>query len=124
MSDSSAGLFGGIAFLVQIALIVVFLIAYWKIFEKAGKPGWAALIPFYNVYLMCDIVWPNKAFVPFLLLSFVPIANVIYAIIFIFRLAKAFGKDMAFGFGLLLLAPIFILILAFGDSTYQPEALA
>ena len=124
MSDSSAGLFGGVAFLFQVALMIVFIIANWKIFEKAGKPGWASLIPFYNIYVMCDIVWPNKAILPCILLCFVPIANVIYAIMLVFRLAKAFGKDMAFGFGLLLLAPIFILILAFGDSKYQPEALA
>ena len=123
MSDSSAGIFGGMAFLINIALVVVFLVAYWKIFEKAGKPGWASLIPIYNIYVMCEIVWPKGPILPCILL-FVPIVNIIYLLMFIFRLAKAFGKDVLFGFGLLFLSPIFILILAFGNSTYQPEALA
>ncbi len=74
MSDSSAGIFGGMTFLINVAIMVLFIIAYWKIFEKAGKAGWASLIPFYNLYVMCEITWPKGALLPFILF-FVPIAN-------------------------------------------------
>ena len=118
------GIFTGPNIFIEIALMLVFIIAFWKIFEKADKPGWASLVPIYNVWVICEIVWPEKTLIPFLLLFFVPIVNVLYLIMLIFRLAKAFGKSVLFGFGLLFLYPIFILILAFGNSTYQPEALA
>ncbi len=123
MSELSMGIFTGPNIFIEIALMLVFIIAFWKIFEKADKPGWASLVPIYNVWVICEIVWPEKPLIPFLLLFFVPIVNVLYLIMLIFRLAKAFGKSVLFGFGLLFLYPIFILILAFGDSTYQPEAL-
>lgn len=124
MSELSMGIFTGPNIFIEIALMLVFIIAFWKIFEKADKPGWASLVPIYNVWVICEIVWPEKTLIPFLLLFFVPIVNVLYLIMLIFRLAKAFGKSVLFGFGLLFLYPIFILILAFGNSTYQPEALA
>ena len=123
MSELSMGIFTGPNIFIEIALMLVFIIAFWKIFEKADKPGWASLVPIYNVWVICEIVWPEKPLIPFLLLFFVPIVNVLYLIMLIFRLAKAFGKSVLFGFGLLFLYPIFILILAFGNSTYQPEAL-
>ena len=124
MSELSMGIFTGPNIFIEIALMLIFIIAFWKIFEKADKPGWASLVPIYNVWVICEIVWPKGPLLPFLLLFIVPIVNVFYLIMLIFRLAKAFGKSVLFGFGLLLLYPIFILILAFGDSTYQPEALA
>ena len=124
MSELSMGIFTGPNIFIEIAIMLVFIIAFWKIFEKADKPGWASLVPIYNVWVICEIVWPEKTLIPFLLLFFVPIVNVLYLIMLIFRLAKAFGKSVLFGFGLLFLYPIFILILAFGNSTYQPEALA
>ena len=108
---------------IGIATSIVFgilsLIATWRVYTKAGQPGWAALIPLYNMYILYKIAWGNGW--RFLWL-FVPIANVVVAIMMLFKLAKSFGKGTGFGFGLLFLMPIFILILAFGDARYHGPA--
>ena len=85
------------------------------VFVKAGKPGWASLIPFYNTYCLYDIAWGNGWL---FLLTFVPCVGAIFGIIMLFKLAKAFGQGTGFGFGLLFLNTIFILILGFGKSEY------
>ncbi len=92
------------------------IIAMWKIFTKAGEPGWAAIIPFYNVYTLFKITWGSGW--KFLLLL-IPIANIIIMIITEVKLAKAFGKSNGFAVGLVLLSTIFMLILAFGSSEYK-----
>jgi hypothetical protein len=101
--------------LLGFALGIVELVAMWKVFTKANQPGWAVLIPIYNLYVLLEIVgrpwW-------WLLLFLIPGVNVIIAIILMFDLAKSFGKGAGFGLGLLLLNFIFILILAFGDAQY------
>lgn len=100
------------------ATIIVFvlsIVAMWLIFKKAGQGGWKALIPIYNVYTLCKIADGNGwKFLLFL----IPIVNIIYGIMLTFRLAKSFGKGIAFGFGLLFLNTIFMLILAFGGAQY------
>jgi hypothetical protein len=100
----------------SLALGVLAVIALWKIFEKAGEPGWGAIIPFYNAYLLFKITWGNGW--NFLLLL-IPIANIVIAIITMVKLAKAFGKSGGFAVGLIFLSLIFECILAFGNSTYQ-----
>lgn len=84
-------------------------------FVKAGKPGWASIIPFYNTYCLFDMGF-GKGWMFLLLL--VPIVGEVFAIILYFKIAKAFGKGIGFGFGLLLLNPIFMCILGFGDAEY------
>lgn len=101
--------------LIMLVIAVIAIIALWKIFDKAGKPGWGAIIPFYNLYLLYDIAFGSGWF---FLLSFIPFVNAIISIILMFKLAKSFGKGVGFGFGLLFLYPIFMLILAFGNSEY------
>ena len=100
------------------ATIIVFvlsIVAMWLIFKKAGQGGWKALIPIYNIYTLCKIADGNGwKFLLFL----IPIVNIIYGIMLTFRLAKSFGKGIAFGFGLLFLNTIFMLILAFGGAQY------
>ena len=114
---SGVGSIIGILFLylIYIALIAFYIACMWKIFVKAGKPGWAAIIPFYNILIELEITglpwW-------FLLLVFVPIVNVVIMIMIIFNLAKVFGKSTIFGFGLLFLTFIFIPILAFSNDKY------
>ena len=98
---------------------VLLVIAMWKIFTKAGKPGWAAVVPIYNVVVMFQIIRLN----PWLLLLYlIPVVNFVAAIVFSImqasRLSKAFGKGTGFAFGLFFLNPIFLLILGFGDSKY------
>ena len=91
------------------------IIVQWKLFTKAGEAGWKSIIPIYNIYTLCKIVDGNGVKC---LLFFIPVVNLIYAIILCFRMAKAYGKGGGFGFGLLVLPIIFQLILAFGSAKY------
>lgn len=105
--------FGG--FLLYMVVIVFYIYCMWRIFTKAGKPGWAAIIPIYNILVELEIVgrpwW-------WLLLMLVPVVNVVIGVIILLDLAKVFGKSTGFGLGLIFLAFIFIPILAFGDAKY------
>lgn len=119
---AAGGLFGILAsigifvYLIALAVAVLLIVANWKIFSKAGEPGWAAIIPFYNSYVMFKIAWGNGIL---FLLQFIPIVGVIIGIICNFKLAKAFGKDGGFGVGLWLLPVIFYPMLAFGSAEYK-----
>lgn len=101
--------------LIYLAILVAELAAVWILYTKAGRPGWACLIPFYNTYVLLKIAGHSGWW---LLLLFVPFLNVVLYIIWMIDLARSFGRGTGFGIGLLLLAPIFIPILAFGDSRY------
>lgn len=87
----------------------------WKIFSKAGQPGWACLVPIYNIFVLLKIVGkPGWWFV----LLLIPIVNFIILILMQVELAKAFGKDGGFAAGLILLPFVFLPMLAFGDAQY------
>ena len=101
--------------ILSLAISVLTLVAMWKLFVKAGKAGWKCLITFYNTYCLYDIAWGNGWL---FLLMFVPCVNVVVGIMMLFKLAKAFGQGTGFGFGLLFLNTIFILILGFGSAEY------
>jgi uncharacterized protein DUF5684 len=107
--------------LIEIILIIVLIAAGWVIFAKAGRPGWAAIIPIYNTLVMLNIVgrpwW-------WLLLMLVPLLNIIIWIIVMNDLSSSFGHGIGFTLGLIFLAPIFGLILAFGGSEYRGAAAA
>lgn len=111
----------GIVVLVYLAVAVFELAAAWRILTKAGQPGWAILIPIYNVYVMLKIVgrpwW-------WLFLYLIPIVNLVITIIVAVDLAKSFGQSPAFAVGLILLSFIFYPILAFGDYRYLGPAAA
>lgn len=92
---------------------VINIVANWMVFTKAGEAGWKILIPIYNTYILFKIVTGNGWKMFFLL---IPIFGAIYAIIFPFKMARAFGRSAGFGCGLLFLNPIFILILAFSSN--------
>ncbi len=96
-------------------VILLMIIADWKLFTKAGEAGWKSLIPIYNIYTLVKIVDGNG--IKFLLLC-LPIVNVIYGIILNVRMAKAYGKGTGFAIGLILLPNLFQLILAFGSAEY------
>lgn len=103
------------ASILSLAIAVLGIVAMWKVFEKAGEPGWAAIIPFYNLYVLFKITWGNGWKFLFLL---IPVANIVFAIITMVKLAKAFGKSGGFAVGLIFLSVIFWCILAFGDAQY------
>ena len=98
-------------------LIVLFMIVtMWKVFTKAGKPGWGCIIPFYNLYLMVKIAGKPGWW---LILLFLPIVNIIINIIVLVGISNNFGKSGAFAVGLLFLPFIFFPILAFGSARYM-----
>ena len=104
------GLVGGI---VGYVLTVV---ALWPVFRKAGRPGWGALIPIYNSYLLLKVAGLHGALI---LLYLIPIVNLVLAIVVAIRVARGFGHGGAFGFFLLwLLAIIGYLIIGYGSSRY------
>jgi len=123
MEGNGAG--AGIAsliFLIVFVWLVVALIAMWKMFEKAGKPGWGALIPFYNIYLLIKIVgrpgW-------WLFLLFVPFVNIVIEVILAMDVAKSFGKSSLWGIiFILLLGGLGYIILGFGSAQYVGPAAA
>lgn len=98
-----------------IALIIFGLVSIWKVYTKAGKPGWAAIIPVYNIIVLMEIVGKP---VWWILLLFIPIVNIIILIIIYHELSKSFGKDVGFTIGLIFLNIIFIGILGFGNAEY------
>ncbi len=99
-----------------VLLICIFeIVVFWKIFAKAGIPGWASIIPFYNIYCLYKITLGNGWL---FLLNLIPIVNVIIGIIVLLKLAKVFGKGVGFGIGLIFLNIIFTAIIAFDNSTY------
>ena len=103
--------------LFQIALTVLMLVSLWKVYEKAGKPGWAGIIPFYNLFVMLELIGKPTWW---LILFFVPIVNFVVAIITYIAFAERFGKGAGFGVGLTFLGFIFMPILAFGDAKFTP----
>lgn len=105
---------------IALFVAVVYIVAQWKMYEKAGQPGWAVLIPFYNVYILLKIV--GKPGWWLLLIIFVPLLNVILAIWMTNLLSKSFGKDVLFTLGLIFLGIIFYPILGFGDARYLGPA--
>ena len=105
-----------ILFLVLWLAFIVFLIAaQWKIYEKAGQPGWACIIPIYNIYVLLKIVGKPGWWI---IMMLIPIVNIIFLIWMINMLSKSFGKDEGFTIGLLLLGIVFYPILGFGDAQY------
>lgn len=98
-----------------IAIGIFVLAAMWKVFTKAGEPGWAAIIPIYNMIVMLRIIGRPLWWI---VLFFIPLINFIVAIVVYIDLAKSFGKGVGFGLGLVFLQFIFFPILGFGDARY------
>ena len=109
--------FSGFWFIVEIIWIVLVIAGGWKMFVKAGKPGWGVIIPFYNTYLLCKIAgrpgW-------WLILFFIPIVNIVIAIIVCLGIAENFGHGAGYGILLFFFAPIMFLVLGFGSDQYKP----
>jgi hypothetical protein len=119
LAQQEHGTGGVISSLVYLVIVVLILAGLWKMFVKAGQPGWGILIPIYNVYLMIKIAgrpgW-------WLLLFLIPLVNLIVSIIITADIARNFGKGIGFVLGMLFLGFIFYPILGFGDAQYRPVA--
>jgi len=118
LADSQMEMEAAANMLIMVSIIsavvgIFIIICLWKIFAKAGKPGWASLVPIYNLVVMLEIV---KKPVWWILLLLIPGVNIIILIIIYIELAKAFGQGTGFGIGILFLGIIFIPLLAFGKQ--------
>jgi len=108
---AAMGVFG----IVYFAVILLIVVSLWKIFTKAGEPGWASIVPLYNVIVLLKVAgkpwW-------WLLLMIIPFVNFVIAILVFLGLAKNFGKGAGFAMGLVFLGFIFFPILAFGNARF------
>ncbi len=101
---------------VTLAIVVVVVAGLWKTFEKAGEPGWAAIVPIYNLYVLVRI--SGNAWW-WLLLFLIPVVNILAQAKISIDVAGKFGQGILFGLGLMLLSFIFYPILGFGNYQYQ-----
>jgi hypothetical protein len=106
---------GIVPVIIGLAFAVLMIASMWKVFTKAGKPGWAAIIPIYNIIVMLEIagkpIW-------WIVLFLIPLVSLIVSIMVAIGIANNFGKGAGFGLGLAFLGPIFYPILAFGSAQY------
>ena len=101
-------------FFVGLIITVVSIVGLWHVFQKAKEPGWAAIIPFYNQYVLFKITWGEGIM---FLLQLVPLVGLVFTIITNLKLAQAFGKSIWFALGLIFLNPIFLCILGFDSRS-------
>lgn len=107
---------GFVMVIIWLAIIVGIIAGMWKVFVKAGHPGWACIVPIYNVYIMILIagrpVW-------WIVLLLIPFVSLVVLIVVSIDIAKRFGKTPGYGVGLALLGFIFYPMLGFSDATYD-----
>lgn len=102
--------------MLELALIVLICAGAWKTYEKAGEPGWAALIPFYNLWVLLRIAHkPGWWFIMFL----IPLVNIVFGLLTFFTLSRKYGYPPVFGVGLLFLPFVFWPILGFSANRYE-----
>lgn len=114
------------AFILFLPIIIFEIAAIWRVFTKAGQPGWACIIPIYNIYIMTKIAGKPGIWTLFCL---IPLINIVFSIWLYNMISKSFGKDEGFTVGLIVLSVVFWPILGFGKSKYlgpygNPEAFA
>ena len=117
-SSATTGALAGLgigAYIIGLIIAIFAIVCMWKIFAKAGKPGWAAIVPIYNLFVEFEITWGKGIM---FLLMLIPFVNGIIALITMVKLAKAFGKGGGFAAGLIFLPIIFLPMLAFGSAQY------
>jgi len=104
-----------VVWIIYIAVIIIAIAGMWKAFEKAGQPGWAVIIPIYNIIVLLKIVGRP---VWWIVLYLIPLVNFVISIIVSIDLAKSYGKGTGYGVGLLFLPFIFYPMLGFGSAQY------
>jgi hypothetical protein len=116
---SGDGAVFGFMGIVWLAVVILIIASWWKIFTKAGKPGWAAIIPIYNMIVILEIVGKP---VWWIILFLIPFVNFFVIIYVMHLLSKSFGKDIGMTLLLVLVGFVGFPILAFGDAKYQGPA--
>jgi Family of unknown function (DUF5684) len=111
---------GATFWIVWCAIILFYVASMWKVFTKAGRPGWASIIPIYNMVVLCQIAGKPGWWV---LLMLIPIVNIVVGVMVWHNVSVSFGHGVGFTLGLIFLGFIFVPILAWGSSEYQqPES--
>ncbi len=104
------------ALLIPILVIsVISIVGQWKVYTKAGKPGWACIVPIYNLIVLLEIVGKP---VWWIFLFLIPCVNIIFIVWTINLLSKSFGQGAGFTIGLFILGFIFWPLLGFGNYQY------
>jgi uncharacterized membrane protein YhaH (DUF805 family) len=101
---------------VYLAVVVFEIAALWRVFAKAGRPGWGAIIPIYNLYLLCKVAGKPGWWT---ILFFIPLVNIVAFILVWHGVSTSFGHGDGFTVGLVFLGLIFVPILGFGQSQYR-----
>ena len=107
---------GAVGIIIYLAIVVLEIAAMWKVFAKAGQPGWGAIIPIYNIYLLCKVGGKPGWWT---ILFLIPIVNIVLAILVWHGVSTNFGHGAGFTVGLILLGLIFVPVLGFGSSAYR-----
>lgn len=111
-----AGVIGMLVLLFQLSIAVLIIAGLWAAFAKAGRPGWAAIVPIYNMIVLLDIA---KKPIWWIVLFFIPCVNIVIAILVYIEFAKAYGQGAGFAIGMVFLPFVFIPLLGFGSARYQ-----
>lgn len=107
---------------IELIVGLIGLVSYWKIYVKANKPGWAAIVPIYSAVVMCQIAGKPTWWV---ILMFIPVVNIIVGLAILNDLLKTFGKmGLGYFFGTIFLPFIFLPMLAFGKAQYTNPTLS
>lgn len=110
------------SYTIELIFQIASIVGLWKMFEKAGEPGWPAIIPVYNLYKLCEITMGYGWYCLRLLVFFIPIVGWIGGFYFLYQICKAtaqaYGQSEGWAFGYLLLSPIFYCLTGFGDASY------
>lgn len=101
------------------AVLLLMIAGLWKVFTKAGEPGWAAIVPIYNLIVLLKIAGKPAWWI---LLMLIPVVNLVPFVMIPLQVAKNFGKGVGFALGLMFLGPIFYPVLGFGSAQYHPVA--
>ena len=119
LQSSEGGGPGALFWIFWLAFMALVIAALWTVFTKANQPGWACIVPIYNIIVLLKIagkpVW-------WIVLLFIPLVNFVIGILAAIGVAKNFGKSSGFGIGLVFLPFIFYPILAWSDARYSPQS--
>lgn len=120
-ATAALGGFFLVTMIITLVITLIVVISMWRLFTKAGKPGWAAIVPIYNIIVMLEIAGKPLWWV---IMFFLPIANVVFTILTYIDFAKAYGKDALWGVLLAFFTPIVAPIMAFSKNTQYVGAQA
>ncbi len=114
-NSEGGGIIGAIFGLVWLAIAILSIVGLWKLFEKAGKPGWAAIVPIYNIIVLLQIVGKP---IWWIILFLIPFVNIIMILLVLIALAKSFGKSVGYGIACFFVGFILLPLLGFSDAKY------